>query len=69
MSELHEQRKRVHDIADPLGLAKRRIDEKKECLIAFVKPFQSAPESPTWPSQGLPSNQLLAVELGLLTYE
>ncbi len=69
MSELHEQRKRVHDIADPLGLAKKRLDEKKERLVAFVKPFQSAPEKPEWPSQGMPSNQLLAVELGLLTYE
>ncbi len=69
MSELHEQRKRVHDIGDPLGLAKKRLDEKKERLVAFVNPFHRALETLEWTTQGMPSNQLLEVELGLLTYE
>ncbi len=68
LSELHEQRKRTRDEKEPLASAKMRIGESKQRPVAVVKPFQHEPETPAWPSQGLPSNQLQAVEMGLLTY-
>ncbi len=63
--ELHDQRKRAHDEQDTLKSAKKRLDRKPR-PIAVVTPFQRAPQLAPWPSQGMPSNQLLAFEMGLL---
>ncbi len=63
--ELHDQRKRVHEEKDTLRSAKKRL-ERKPRPIAVVAPFQHAPQPAPFPSQGMPSNQQLAFEMGLL---